>query len=431
MLEVKRWKELNEAERAAVMTRSEEDVLSVYEYVREICQKIRETGDGPILDWQRELKADITEADLIATPEEIQAAYGQVKPEVVEALKAARENILKFHQAQLERPMWTTENSPGVILGRMTVPIDSVGCYVPGGLAAYPSSVLMTVLPAQAAGVERIVVTSPPGPEMKLNPATLVAADLAGAHEVVKVGGPFAVAGLAYGTPTLAPVAKIVGPGNKYVTAAKMIVFGTVDIDSPAGPSESLILADETADPYHTALDFLSQVEHDADAGAVLVTDSPTLAETACAEINRLGPEMARQEQLSEALSRHSHVVLVQDLATGIALTNEYGPEHLQIVTAEPWEVLPRIRHAGSIFMGRYAPVPVGDYCSGTNHVLPTGGLVRSFSGLSVDDFVKKPTFQYLTKEGLAGLKKTVVTLAEEEGLPVHALTVKARFEGE
>ena len=429
MLKVKAISALTGPEREAVLTRSTEDIAQVLDYVRGIVARVKEEGDPPVLEWHRELKSDIEPQDLIATEEEIQAAFREVDPAVIAALECARDNIRRFHQAQQERPMWTMENSPGVILGRMSVPLDSVGCYVPGGTAAYPSSVLMTVIPAKVAGVGRVVVSSPPGKKMRLNPATLAAARIAGADLVIKAGGPFAVAALAYGTATIPRVDKIVGPGNKYVTAAKLIVFGQVDIDSPAGPSEALILCDETAEPKHMALDFLSQVEHDPDAGAVLISTSARVAKETCRLINQLGPTLERQEQLSSALSRHSHVLLADSLDQAIELTNEYAAEHLQIVTQEPWAVLPRIRHAGSIFMGPNAPVPVGDYVSGTNHVLPTGRMARVFSGLSVDDFIKKPTFQYLTREGLAGLRETVETLARAEGLPVHAMTVRARFE--
>ncbi len=429
MLSVKRIGNLSAAERESVLTRSTEDIDRVLDYVRGIVAQVREKGDPPVLDWHRELKSDVGPQDLIASEEEIETAFKEVDPEIIEALETARANIRRFHQAQRERPMWTMENSPGVIMGRMSVPLDSVGCYVPGGTAAYPSSVLMTVIPAKVAGVGKVVVASPPGPGMEMNPATLAAARIAGADVVVKAGGPFAVAALAYGTATIPRVDKIVGPGNKYVTAAKLIVFGQVDIDSPAGPSESLILCDGTAVPRHMALDFLSQVEHDPDAGAVLVSTSARVAEETCGLINEIGPTLARQEQLASALSRHSHVLLADTLDQAIDLANDYAAEHLQIVTEEPWAVLPRIRHAGSIFMGPYAPVPVGDYVSGTNHVLPTGRMARVFSGLSLDDFIKKPTFQYLTREGLAGLKDTVTTLARAEGLPVHGLSVRARFE--
>jgi histidinol dehydrogenase len=270
-------------------------------------------------------------------------------------------------------------------------------------------------------------LTTPPGKNMVANPATLVAADVAGCREIYKAGGPWGIAALAYGTETVPRVDKIVGPGNKYVTAAKMIVYGRVDIDSPAGPSETLILADETGNPEWIALDFLSQIEHDPDSAAVLVTPSEDLAEAVCREIDREFASLSRKEIFSSSLTR-SHVILAADLARAIDFSNDYAPEHLQILTRDPFFVLSRIKHAGSIFMGPYAPVPVGDYASGTNHVLPTARCARMFSGLSVDDFIKKPTFQFLSKEGLESLKDVVVALAEAEGLPNHARAVLARF---
>ena len=323
--------------------------------------------------------------------------------------------------------MWTYPAGPGIILGRMTRPLEAVGCYSPGGTAAYPSSVLMTVIPAKTAGVDRVVVASPPREGMRAHPAVLVAADIAGADAVYKVGGPWAVAALAYGSQSLERVDKIVGPGNKYVTAAKLIVFGRVAIDSPAGPSESLIIADRTADPELLALDLLSQLEHDADSGTVLTTTSAVLAGRTAEAIDSLLPELDRQEQIRAALERNTHLLVAADLAEAVDFSNAYAPEHLQIVTADPWSVLPLIRHAGSIFLGPDAPVPVGDYASGTNHVLPTGGQARAFSGLSVDDFIKKPTFQYLSPEGLASLTKTVGDLAEAEGLPLHKRALETR----
>jgi histidinol dehydrogenase len=256
-----------------------------------------------------------------------------------------------------------------------------------------------------------------------------VAADIAGCDQIFKVGGPWGVAGLAYGTETMPRVDKIVGPGNKYVTAAKMLVYGQVDIDSPAGPSEALILADKTGNPEWIAVDFLSQIEHDPDSAAVLVTPSEELAAAVCEIIEREYDALPRKEIFESSLSRHSYVLIARDMDQAIEFTNEYATEHLQIMTRDPFITLNRIKHAGSIFMGPYAPVPVGDYASGTNHVLPTGQCARMFSGLSVDDFIKKPTFQYLSKEGLASLKDTVVTLAEAEGLPIHARAVKARFQ--
>ncbi|GAF75747.1 unnamed protein product, partial [marine sediment metagenome] len=362
------------------------------------------------------------------TREEIEEAYKQLDSKVVDCLKVAAANIIKFHQAQLEREMWSIEISEGILAGRITRAMDIVGCYIPGGTAAYPSSILMTVLPAKVAGVGKIVAVTPPNRGMVANPATLVAADVAGCHRIFKVGGPWGIASMAYGTETIPRVDKIVGPGNKYVTAAKMLVYGQVNIDSPAGPSEVLILADETGDAEWIALDFLSQLEHDPDSAAVLVTTSRKLAGDVCHIIQREFESLPRKEIFQSSLTKHSHVLIAKDMEQAIDFTNEYATEHLQILTEDPFITLNKIRHAGSIFLGPYAPVPVGDYASGTNHVLPTGQCARMFSGLSVDDFIKKPTFQYLSREGLFSLKDVVVTLAEAEGLPIHAKAVKARF---
>ncbi len=411
-----------------VMERSMEDISSIYEDVRKIVEDIRNRGDSVTLEHYRKHKSDISSGDLEVGPDEIKEAYNQVDPEVIECLKTASRNIIKFHEAQREREMWSIEVTNGILAGRITRPMDIVGCYIPGGTAIYPSSILMTVLPARVAGVGQVVAITPPGKGMKANPATLVAADIAGCDRIFKVGGPWGVAGLAYGTETMPRVHKIVGPGNKYVTAAKMLVYGQVDIDSPAGPSEALILADDTGDPELIAIDFLSQVEHDPDSAAVLVTTSEKIALAVCDIIKKEFDSLDRKEILESSLSKHSHVLIAKDMDQAVEFTNEYAAEHLQVMTEDPFITLNRIKHAGSIFLGPYAPVPVGDYASGTNHVLPTGQCARMFSGLSVDDFIKKPTFQYLSKEGLAGLKDTVITLAKAEGLPIHARAVRARF---
>ncbi|MBW1733884.1 MAG: histidinol dehydrogenase [Deltaproteobacteria bacterium] len=421
--------DLDPQRRKAVMERSMDDISSILEDVRAIVSDIKNRGDAVTLEHYRKHKEDITVSDLEATEEEIQEAYQIVGPEVARCLKTAAENITRFHRAQLEREMWSIEVSEGILAGRITRPMDIVGCYVPGGTAAYPSSVLMTVLPAKVAGVGETVAITPPKKGMIGNPATLVAAHIAGCDRIFKVGGPWGVAGLAYGTATMPRVDKIVGPGNKYVTAAKMLVYGQVDIDSPAGPSESLILADDTGDAELIALDFLSQIEHDPDSAAVLVTPSEELAMEVCRIIDREYDHLPRKDIFESSLTKHSYVLVARDMDQAVEFTNEYAAEHLQILTHDPFITLNRIKHAGSIFMGPYAPVPVGDYASGTNHVLPTGQCARMFSGLSVDDFIKKPTFQYLSREGLAGLKDTVITLAEAEGLPIHARAVKARFE--
>ena len=414
--------------RKGIMARSMEDISVVFEDVRGIVNDIKENGDAVTLSHYRKHKEDIGPSDLEATREEIAAAYDILDPHVVDCLKVAAENIIKFHTAQKEREMWSIEVTTGILAGRITRPMDTVGCYIPGGSAVYPSTILMTVLPAKVAGVEEVVAVTPPGKGMTANPATLVAADIAGCDRIFKVGGPWGVAGLAYGTKAMPRVDKIVGPGNKYVTAAKMLVYGQVDIDSPAGPSESLILADDSDKPEWIALDFLSQVEHDPDSAAVLVTPSRELAQAVCDIINSEFDKLPRKDIFESSLVKHSCVLIADHMDQAIDFTNEYAAEHLQILTRDPFITLNRIKHAGSIFMGPYAPVPVGDYASGTNHVLPTGQCARMFSGLSVDDFIKKPTFQYLSREGLAGLKDTVITLAEAEGLPIHARAVKARF---
>jgi len=285
----------------------------------------------------------------------------------------------------------------------------------------------MNVIPAKVAGVKEIIACTPPGPEMALNPATIAAAHLAGAQRLFKLGGPWAIGSMAYGTELVPKVDKIVGPGNKYVTAAKLLVFGEVNIDSPAGPSEALIIADDSAEARFVAADFLSQVEHDADAAAVLVTTSEALAQKVINLITAEMPSLPRRE-IIEAAFANSAFLVARDLDEALDFANLYAAEHLQIMTKDPFAVLPRIQHAGSIFLGPYAPVPVGDYASGTNHVLPTGGCARMFSGLSVDDFIKKPTFQHLSREGLANLKDVVIMLAEAEGLPLHARAVAERF---
>ena len=412
----------------AIMERSKEDISSIYDETRRIVEDVRDNGDAVSLAHYRKHKKDISSTDIEATKEEINHAYKQVPAKVVDCLKRASDNIIRFHQAQLEREMWSIEVTDGIIAGRVTRAMDIVGCYIPGGRAVYPSSILMTVLPARVAGVGKVVAVTPPDKGMKVHPVILVAADIARCDRIFKIGGPWGIASLAYGTETIPRVDKIVGPGNKYVTAAKMIVFGQVDIDSPAGPSEVLILADDSGDAKLIALDLLSQVEHDPDSAAVLITPYRKLAKDVCNIINREFDSLPRKEILKSSLTRHSHILIAADMDQAIDFANEYAPEHLQIITRDPFITLNRIRHAGSIFLGPYAPVPAGDYASGTNHVLPTGRCARMFSGLSVDDFIKKPTFQYLSKEGLAGLRDVIVTLAEAEGLPLHAKAVKARF---
>ncbi len=425
-----RLSQLSPERRTAIMKRSMEDVSAIFADMRAICVDIKERGDAVTLEHYAKHKMGISPADLVVTRKEVERAYDAIDPKVVEKLRFAAANIEKFHLAQREREMWSIEIAPGILAGRVTRPMDIVGCYVPGRRAAYPSSVLMTVIPAKAAGVPRIVACTPPEEGMVVNDASLVAADIAGVQQMFKIGGPWAVGSMAYGTATVPKVNKIVGPGNRYVTAAKMAVFGEVDIDSPAGPSEILILADDSANPRWLAIDFLSQIEHDPDAAAALVTPSEKLAKAVCREIAKAMKTVPRREIIEKALADNSAVLIADSLDDAIAFTNDYAAEHLEVVTADPIALLPRIVHAGSIFLGPYAPVPAGDYASGTNHVLPTGQCAKMFSGLSIDDFVKKPTFQYLTRSGLEYLRDAVITLAEAEGLPVHAQTIRERFRG-
>jgi histidinol dehydrogenase len=419
---------LTDKRRTLLLQRSMEDIADVYPEVRSILDDVQNRGDEVSINHYRKHKEDISSVDLEVQREEIEEAYSNIDPKVIGALKVAAQNIRKFHQAQMEREMWSIEISEGILAGRLTRPIERVGAYVPAGKASYPSSVLMNILPARVAGVREILVYTPPQKGMLADPGILVASDIAGADRIFKIGGPWAVASMAYGTETMPKVDKIVGPGNKYVTAAKMLVFGAVDIDSPAGPSEVLILADEQANPRFIAIDMLSQLEHDQDASAILVTPCEGLANEVSRIISKEMEDLPRRDIIEVALARNSAVLIGADMDEAIGFANEYASEHLQIMTDDPWTTLTKINHAGSIFLGAHAPVPVGDYASGTNHVLPTGQCARMFSGLSVDDFIKKPTFQYLSKGGLKGIKDTVITLAEEEGLLMHARSVRERF---
>ncbi len=412
-----------------ILNRSKTDIASVWEEVGQIVRDVRENGQTVFLDYfRKEFKPDLKPDDLEVGDEEVADAYEKVDSRLIDALKTAAQNITTFHRAQMEREMWLTDIAEGIMAGRMITPLEKVGAYIPGGRAVYPSSILMTILPAKVAGVKEIIACTPPGQGMALDPVTLVAADIAGPVRIFKVGGPWAIAAMAFGTEKIPKVHKIVGPGNRYVTAAKMIVFGEVTIDSPAGPSEGMVLADQTGNADLIAIDLLSQAEHDPDSAAVLVTPSKELAARVCEIINRRLPLLSRKEILEESLGKYSCILTAQHMDQAIDFVNDYAPEHLEIMTEEPFTVLKKIRNAGSIFLGPFSPIAAGDYASGTNHVLPTGQTARMFSGLSVDDFVKKPTFQYLTKEGLSLLRDAVAALAEAEGLPLHALAVHERF---
>jgi histidinol dehydrogenase len=346
----------------------------------------------------------------------------------MDSLGQAAENIFAFHGEQRERDFWLTEVTPGVLVGQKVVPLESVGAYVPGGRASYPSSALMTVIPAKVAGVPRIVVCTPPGSDGQINPLTLVAADMAGADEIYKLGGVQAVAAMAFGTESIDRVHKIVGPGNVYVTAAKLLVRETVEIDFPAGPSEVLIIADRSADPGVLAADMIAQAEHDPNSMAVLVTTDELMAQAVAEEMYIQAEAAARQEIVKQSLE-HCAVLVASSLEDAVDFSNAFAPEHLEIITVNPMEVLEDVQNAGSVFLGGFTPVAAGDYASGTNHVLPTSGYARVFSGLNVDHFTKKITVQMISEDGLHALKNSIVPLAEAEGLFAHAESVKRRLE--
>ncbi|MFH0860037.1 MAG: histidinol dehydrogenase [Candidatus Altiarchaeota archaeon] len=397
------------------------------EAVSSILEDVKRNGDRALVKYSRRFDCfSLKPSQMRIKPARIKKAHGNVDRAVLMSLKAAHRNILKFHREQHRsvKKTLTVRVSDGIAVGERVTPIDSVGCYVPGGSASYPSSVLMTCIPASVAGVRRIVVVSPP----PVSDEVLVAADLCGVKEVYNIGGAQAIAALAYGTRTVKPVSKIVGPGNKYVTAAKKLVYGTVDVDMPAGPSEVLIIADNTAKPGIIASDILAQAEHDVNSISVLVTSSRKLAQETKKAVDELVSSEARQTILAGSL-KNSAIVVANTLGECIDFANEFAPEHLEILTRNPEQVAGKIDNAGAVFLGPYSPVAAGDYASGGNHVLPTGGSARFASPLSVRDFLKYTSVQKLTERGLRSISKTVGTLAEAERLPAHKRSVDSRLE--
>ncbi|MDR3135452.1 MAG: histidinol dehydrogenase [Deltaproteobacteria bacterium] len=426
MIKVERLSSLSPERLKAIMARSTEDLKPVMEKTRQILERLIADPEKELYREYSPQMENLSLEDFKVSPEELEKARESLFPELKAALLKAKDNIERFHRFQLERPMSITEVSPGLLAGRVTRPLSSVGVYVPGGLAAYPSSALMNVIPAKVAGVKNIVVATPPGPGLQARDVILAACEIAGATEIYKLGGAWAVGCMAYGLAGLPRVDKIVGPGSSWVTAAKMAVFGAVDIDQPAGPSEGFIIADETADPRFLAWDFLSQLEHDPQASAVLVTTDEGLA-NAVAELVEVNlPALDRAEIVRQSLS-NAAILLAVNLEEAFGFANEYAPEHLMVVVREAMSRLGSIKNAGSIFLGPYSPIPAGDYATGPNHVLPTGGSARAFSGLSTDSFLKKMTFQSLTQDALEALGQTVITLAKAEGLQAHARTIEAR----
>lgn len=396
----------------------------VSENVLGIIEQVRRDGDKAL----RELTERFDKVSLKSfrvTRDEIDEAYEKVPPELVEELENAAVNIEGFHLMQKPKGLWLTEVSPGVTLGVKTTPLERIGCYVPGGRASYPSTALMSIIPAKVAGVEEVICCTPP----PANPLTIVAMDIAGADEIYRVGGTQAIAAMALGTESIEPVQKIVGPGNVYVTAAKTLLRNTVEIDFPAGPSEIGIIADSSADPRFIAADILAQAEHDPSSAAVLVTTDIKLAEAVGAEIEKMERKADRKKIIGEAM-KNSGYIKADSLEHAVSIMDEMAPEHLSIQTADAFGVLSLVRNAGSIFIGPYTPVAAGDYASGTNHILPTAGNAKTCSGLNVAHFMKTSTVQMLTKEGLEELGATVEAIASAEGLTSHARSVTVRLDG-
>lgn len=397
----------------------------VLQPTHEIIQNVQQNGDEALREYTLKFdKADLK--DLKVNEEDIQKSLKNIDPNLKKALEDASDNISKFHKAQIPTD-WTMEVKDGIKVGQIIRPLEIVGCYIPGGRAAYPSSILMTVIPAKIAGVKEIICCTPPDKEGNIQDEILAAAAIAGATKIYKVGGAQAIAAMAYGTKSIPKVDKIVGPGNIFVATAKKLVYGDVDIEFPAGPSEMLALCDETSNPQYMAAELIAQAEHDPNAATIMITTSRRQAKETVEYLKKQLENEPRREIIEESLEKFSYILIAEDENQSIDFTNAYAPEHLVIATKNPYETLEGINNAGSIFLGNLTPVAGGDYGSGTNHVLPTSGGARMYSGLSTESYLKKPTIQELTSEGLLAMEDTVINLATAEGLHAHATSIKIR----
>lgn len=399
--------------------------------VADILANVKEKGDEALFSYTKEFdKVEVTADTIRVTEAEIQEAYEAVDASLLEVIRKALVNIRSYHEKQRQNS-WFTSTENGTMLGQKVTPLNRVGVYVPGGKAVYPSSVLMNIVPAKVAGVPHIVMTTPPGKDGKVNPSTLVAAKEAGADEIYKVGGAQAIGALAYGTASIPKVDKIVGPGNIFVALAKKAVYGHVSIDSIAGPSEILVLADETANPHYVAADLLSQAEHDEMASAILITTSTELAQNVEKEIDGYLKVLSRREIIEKSLENFGYILIAEDMDEAIDAANEIASEHMEIVTKNAFEVMMKMRNAGAIFIGEYSSEPLGDYFAGPNHVLPTNGTAKFFSALSVDDFIKKSSIVYYSRSALKEIHKDIIQFATSEQLTAHANSIAVRFEDE
>ena len=411
-----------------LLKRSPNNYTEYESSVNEIINNVRENRDKAIFDYTKKFdKADIDASNIRVTKEEIQEAYDKVDEKLLAVIRKSLVNIKKYHEKQLQNSWFTSED--GIILGQKVTALEKAGVYVPGGKAVYPSSVLMNVLPAKVAGVDKIVMCTPPGADGKVYPSTLVAANEAGVDEIYKVGGAQAIAAMAFGTESVPKVDKIVGPGNIFVALAKKAVFGYVSIDSIAGPSEILVLADETANPRYVAADLLSQAEHDEMASAILITTSKELAAKVSDEVEGFVKVLSRKEIIQKSLDNYGYILVADNMDDAIDAVNEIASEHMEIVTKDPFTVMTRIRNAGAIFIGEYSSEPLGDYFAGPNHVLPTNGTAKFFSALSVDDFIKKSSIISYSREALEKVHTDIEQFAQCEQLTAHANSIKVRFE--
>ena len=412
-----------------LLKRSPSNFGSYADTVEKIVNDVRDRGDEALFGYTKQFdKADINAGNVLVTKEEIEYAYTQVDEKLIEVIRKAKENIRTYHEKQRQYS-WFDSDPKGIMLGQKVTALESVGVYVPGGKAVYPSSVLMNIMPAKVAGVKNIIMTTPCNSEGEVYATTLVAANEAGATAIYKAGGAQAIAALAYGTESITKVDKIVGPGNIFVALAKRAVYGHVSIDSIAGPSEILVIADETANPRYVAADLLSQAEHDEMASAILITTSKELAEKVSAQVDEFIKVLSRKEIIRKSIDTYGYILLADNMADAVEAANAIASEHLEIVTANPFDVMTRIKNAGAIFIGEYSSEPLGDYFAGPNHVLPTNGTAKFFSPLSVDDFIKKSSIIYYSREALEEVHEDIESFAKSEQLTAHANSIAVRFE--
>jgi histidinol dehydrogenase len=432
MIQMLEYSSLSPEALQKMMRRAEQDIRNLLPLAQDVIEQVRTRGDDAVVEYTSQFdKVEYSAPMLKASVQDFADARASLEPEVIAAIEEAHHNILRFHKAQMPEPMWFTEVRPGIMAGEKVSPIPSVGLYVPRGKGAFPSVMLMLATPAVVAGVGRVVVVTPPAPNGKADAASLVAAEVCGITEVYVVGGMQAIAALAYGTTTIPKVDKVVGPGSSYVSAAKRLLYGTLDVGLPAGPSESIILADETIDPRLAALDLLVEAEHGPESAAILVTHSREVAEQALKVLPEYIAELPewRQQFINNVLANYGGILITDSLQQSIQFVNDYAPEHLEVLTAEPFVVLQQIKNAGEILLGAMTPIPTANYCLGLNAILPTGGFARTFSSVSVWDFLKRSGVGYLSREGYQQINRITATLADYEGFPAHSMAIRKRDE--